>query len=521
MNKFLTNKWAVSLTAGILLGLSFPPVDLSYLSIPAFILLIHLANSVDSYKELIKFSFPGFLVWNLITTYWLMMASVGAGIGANIANSLIMVIPLCFMRFFQERFSTSYIVVSLQAASWVTYEFLHHNWDLAWPWLTIGNAWANQVGLIQYISLTGHLGISLWVILTAAFAYQALQYHSRQLALYTVLILLIPPAVSLAYFGFTNPQLEAENSVRVTVIQPNHDSYQDFGGMSGNREVIDSLFSITNKIKQADSELIVWPENAIESAVLLDSYEVNRVADSAAAWQANFIVGIGLITTYPQGSAPDLYRGYYRGSVPFNVYNSALFVDANRSISQYHKRSLVPFVERFPFVNFFATIDIFDWFDWGLLAGYGKGELPSMLKTPNFITTGLICYDSVYPGWIREFVNSGAGFITIITNDGWWGNSSGHLQHFAYARLRAIEFNRWVVRSANNGTSGIIRSDGTVEQKTKFWLRTGFNSTIPVLTNQTVYARFGDWLAYQSLGLVLTFWVIGLLYPKSFTNLIE
>ena len=98
-------------------------------------------------------------------------------------------------------------------------------------------------------------------------------------------------------------------------------------------------------------------------------------------------------------------------------------------------------------------------------------------------------------------MNNGAGFLTIITNDGWWGNSSGHRQHFEYARLRSIEFNRWTVRSANNGTSGIIRPDGTVQQKTKYWTRIGFNAKIPIIIEQTFYAKFGDWLSYLCLGI--------------------
>jgi apolipoprotein N-acyltransferase len=100
----------------------------------------------------------------------------------------------------------------------------------------------------------------------------------------------------------------------------------------------------------------------------------------------------------------------------------------------------------------------------------------------------------VYPGWIRKFVQNGAGFITVITNDGWWGNTSGHEQHFSYARLRSIEFRRWVVRSANNGISGVIAPDGSVKKRTEYWASTAFRYQVPVLTNQTIYARFGDWL---------------------------
>ena len=93
--------------------------------------------------------------------------------------------------------------------------------------------------------------------------------------------------------------------------------------------------------------------------------------------------------------------------------------------------------------------------------------------------------------------------MTIITNDGWWGNSSGHLQHFAYARLRAIEFRRWVIRSANNGTSGIISPDGSVQNKTQYWTRTSFDAEVPLRNDLSFYALWGDWLAMLCFFLVL------------------
>jgi len=512
MNRFLENKWAVSLTAGLLLGLSFPPVNLSFLTIPAFVLLIHLANTCESNRQLAFYSYAGFLLWNFIVTYWLMMASVVAGLAANLANAVLMTIPLVLMRFFQKKYNSVWIIVLLQACAWTTYEFLHHHWDLAWPWLAIGNAWAKQISLIQYISVTGHLGITFWVVITAAISYQAIKISKKPLATGAIAALLVLPGGSLIYFAIDEPVEANSEAISVSVIQPNHDSYYDFGGMSGNTEVLDSLFSITKKTRTEETKLVVWPENAIDRAVLMESVHVNRIADSAASWNVSLIVGTGLITRY-ENDAPELTRGLYAG-LPYNVYNGALLIDDYGNRTRYDKHNLVPIVERVPFLPLLTTLDVFGLVDWGRLAGFGKGYTPDMLETEEFMTPGLICYDSVYPHWVRKFINNGAGFITIITNDGWWGDSSGHRQHFEYARLRAIEFNRWIVRGANNGTSGIIRPDGTIEQKTDYWVKTGFNSNIPVITEQTFYARFGDWLAYQALGISVVFWILGLLNPK-------
>ena len=220
MNPFFQNRWTLSITAGVLLGLSFPPVNLSFLSFPAFMIFFYLADRCESYKQTAYFSYAGFLVWNLATTYWLMMASVGAGIAANLANAVLMTIPLCLARYFHKNLKNPVLIALLQASAWVAYEFLHHNWDLAWPWLAIGNAWADQVSIIQYISITGHLGISFWVVLTAALAYQAIKNRNQTIGIYASLSLLLLPTLSLiSFWGSVSDLLIENNRTEVTVMR--------------------------------------------------------------------------------------------------------------------------------------------------------------------------------------------------------------------------------------------------------------------------------------------------------------
>lgn len=504
MKQLLNNRWGLSLTAGLLLGLSFPPVNLSFLSIPAFFLFFMLADRCDSARQTAYYSYAGFLFWNLITTYWLMMASTIAGVAANLANSVLMTIPMAIAYYIHKKNRNPFLIAVAQASAWVGYEFLHHHWDLSWPWLVVGNAWSNQVSLIQYISITGYMGISFWVVLTASLAYQTYLHRNRTLAILCSAIFLIPPTLSLLTFAISDPYSGGQKVITVTVAQPNHDSYQNYGGMSGNEEVLDSLFAVTTTAMSPGTDLVVWPENAIDRAIAMDSYYAARIADSAASWRAGFIVGSGLFTFYPDDTEI-LNRGVYRGA-PYNVFNATLYADSEGDLSRYDKHNLVPVVERFPFVEFFNAVDVFDWLDWGRLAGFGKGYEPVMLHEQEFSTSGLICYDSVFPFWVRQFVKGGADFITIITNDGWWGDSSGHRQHFAYARLRAIEFDRWVVRSANNGTSGIIRPNGTIEVETPYWIRMAFSATVETRDTMTLYARYGDWLPVLCLLFAMLSW---------------
>jgi apolipoprotein N-acyltransferase len=92
-------------------------------------------------------------------------------------------------------------------------------------------------------------------------------------------------------------------------------------------------------------------------------------------------------------------------------------------------------------------------------------------------------------------VHQGAGFIAIITNDAWWGNTSGKDQHLAYAKLRAIENRRWVARSANTGISGFINQRGDVVKKSAWWVPTALKADVNLNEEQTFYTQYGDILA--------------------------
>jgi apolipoprotein N-acyltransferase len=110
-----------------------------------------------------------------------------------------------------------------------------------------------------------------------------------------------------------------------------------------------------------------------------------------------------------------------------------------------------------------------------------------------------ICYESVFGEFVTQYMKHGANAIFIITNDGWWGDTPGYRQHLAYARLRAIETRRAVVRSANTGTSCFIDSKGHVSQATAWWKPAVIKQRIELSSALTVYVRHGDYLARLSI----------------------
>jgi apolipoprotein N-acyltransferase len=132
----------------------------------------------------------------------------------------------------------------------------------------------------------------------------------------------------------------------------------------------------------------------------------------------------------------------------------------------------------------------------GATTDYGGQEHPSVFYSQSGIgVTPAICYETIWGGWIAESIHKGGQFIAIITNDGWWENTSGKDEHLVYAKLRAIETRRWVCRSANTGISAFINQRGDIVQQTKWWVKTSIKHNINLNSELTFYVLHGDYLA--------------------------
>ena len=134
-------------------------------------------------------------------------------------------------------------------------------------------------------------------------------------------------------------------------------------------------------------------------------------------------------------------------------------------------------------------------------------------------TAPIICYESIYGEYVTGYVKNGAQFLSIITNDAWWGNTAGHRQHASYAKLRAIETRRSVARSANTGISEIIDPTGKVTHKLGYEKQGTLSGKIILNDEITFYALHGDYIARISKFLALfifLFAIVGFKRSKYF-----
>jgi apolipoprotein N-acyltransferase len=171
---------------------------------------------------------------------------------------------------------------------------------------------------------------------------------------------------------------------------------------------------------------------------------------------------------------------------------------------------LTPFGEGVPFSQDIPWLG--EILQWGVgISGWKKGVLqkPLLLYRNDSVIASIgtvICIESIYPGFVRSYIEDGASMLAVITNDAWFDNTPGPTQHFAISQMRAIENRRAVARCGNTGISGIIMPDGSVSTIAPAQQRTAISGNVPQLEIKTLYAIVGDILPVIST--IISFIVI-------------
>jgi apolipoprotein N-acyltransferase len=183
-----------------------------------------------------------------------------------------------------------------------------------------------------------------------------------------------------------------------------------------------------------------------------------------------------------------------------SVYNTAFFADDSaREFKPYHKMKLVPFSEAIPFEGLFPLLSRVN------LGGadFRRGAENTIFRLrKNIFAAPFICYECIFPDFVRRRVHAGANCMVNITNDGWFGRSSGPHHHAMMARMRSIENGIPLARCANSGISMFVNSVGTVDGSTGLYQKAILTRTVPLSVLPALYTRFGDWFV-MSCGILL------------------
>nr|WKN39368.1 apolipoprotein N-acyltransferase [Tunicatimonas sp. TK19036] len=526
----------LSVASGLLFWLGWPPFVVPFFLFFAIAPLLAIEEhcTKERYKRpgrvFFGYTYLTLLIWNLFTTWWVYNATLIGAIFMLLANALLMTLPWLLYRFTKRWAGSTWGLFGL-VLYWMTFEYIHLNWDLSWPWLTLGNGFAAQPAWVQWYEYTGVFGGTLWIWLGNIAFYRVFFSPQGQFVLrprwqslaFTVGWLCLPVLYSyILYYNYDSQGTPTE----VVALQPNIDPYTE--KFVGSEKFIPYEEQVDRFIAQSEQELtpntqfLLWPETAFDGLYYEPSFSSSEIFKKILAFKARhpdlaLVTGMTSYIIYDDNELAPATARYREDIGYYDVFNTALFLGENNQEVFYHKSKLVPGVEILPYPQVFRVISetIFDL--GGTAGGYGRqAERTVLFDADSVGAAPAICYESIYGDFLAEFARNGADMLFIITNDAWWGNTPGYKQHLEYASLRAIELRRSIARSANTGISAFINQRGDILHATEYWEPAVIRDTIYANEKLTFYAQHGDYLARTAVWLAPLVFLAALVKRKTY-----
>lgn len=494
--KYLLKAYGPSFLSGILLVLCFPTFDLFFLAwiaLVPFILSLNDKMPKQAFKTGVFFGFPYFFG----TLYWIYHSINHFG-GIPLAASISIVILLClYLSLYTGMFALlfSYTIKNTKLPAlfiapvfWVVLEFLRSYLFTGFPWSSIGYSQYKFLTAIQIADITGIYGVSFLIVaVNGAIADIFItKKRIRDMPLFPLSHLVIGVAVLVAFIISTIiygqirlTEQRPGTTLKASIIQGNIEQDKKWEPAYQN-VVIETYKNLSLNASSDSPDIIIWPETAVPFFFGEDKIYTQELVDFQNQLNAYLLFGSILVKEKKDNN-------YYRLS------NSAVLLDRDGKVSYtYDKIHLVPFGEYVPLQNilFFInkiTVGIGDYIG-------GESYVRAQTELGDFAT--LICYEIIFPGLVRKFYSDGGDFMVNITNDAWFGRTTGPYQHFSMAVFRAIENRKPVLRAANTGISGIINSSGRIVSKIELFEKAVLTDEVKTDSTRTFYSKYGDLFTY-------------------------
>ncbi len=501
----------LAILSGVLLAVSWPVNGFTPLIFIAFVPLLFVQQYLGdrNKKGVFWLAWLAFFIWNVATTWWIWNSTDIGSVFAFLLNALFMAITFYLFHLSKRKLFNNKKGAFILIFYWVTFEFLHMNWDLTWSWMNLGNVFASQHTWIQWYEFTGHLGGTIWVLLVNVLVFEVIKIfidkktviHKVYWSSVLVLVFVIPLFLS---FNIYNNYQKQGDSAEVVVVQPNTDPWEEQYSLPF-REILYNNIELAVSQIDSTTDYVVFPESTIQEDIWekhLDRAASLNILKNFLSDYPNTAIVIGATTyrlidsTEKRTNAARKFKtrpGYYY------AYNTAFFIKKGMEYQVHHKSKLTPGVEIMPSWWILKPIEKLAIDLGGTTGTLGRENHPVYFtdKDNNGVAP-IICYESVYGEFVANSVRRGSNLIFVITNDGWWGNTPGHKQHLLFSVLRAIETRRCVARAANTGISAFINQKGDILQQTKYWVPDVIKSNLNKNSEQTYYVKNGDYLGRTS-----------------------
>ena len=496
--------------SGVLLGLGFPGwIPAPFLLFAGFVPLLMLEDAIrkdnlpKSGRIIFAHSYNAFLLWNILSTFWVANTAFAAGIVAIALNSLFM--ALVFTGYHQVARIMPRLSGAIFIAFWISFEYLHFNWEISWPWLALGHGFAAFPALIQWYEFTGIFGGALWILMGNLMLFNLWRALTSQMrwqwkALRLALWILLPLTFSL-FLYFTYSESGSANA-KVAIVQPNYEPHYEKFSLP-EAEQIDRFLELSALVVDSTTDYLLWPETSfgyVETRGMESYPAVLRLREFMQKYpQLKVIAGIDAFHVFMPGEEHSrAVRSANRNgqTMYYEVINAAAqFSNENSETPIYRKSKLVPGPEILPYREVLGVFKPVIEQVQGTVSGVGTQKERAVFGSSSGLIAPVICYESIFGEFFTGYIGKGAQAAFIMTNDGWWDNTPGHRQHLWIGSLRAVETRRTIARAANTGITCFINQRGDILQPTQYDEAVAISGEIPLNDEITTYVRWGDFIA--------------------------
>ena len=506
--------------SALLFSVSWPTYGVPFFIFFAFVPLLLMEQEISKFSKIKRkgwavfgLSYFTFFIWNLVTTGWLYYAKNPDGSNSLLAvaiplfaNSLLMSSTFQ-LYYWYKKVRGTYFGLVFFVAIWLSFEKFHLGWEFTWPWLNLGNAFSEYPKIIQWYDTIGATGGSFWILLINVFTFYTIRIWEagrirkdliKNVAIISALIF-IPIFISI--YKYNSFQEKPIGNVNVVLLQPELDPYNEKYSKDS-LQILDELLTLAEQNSKGKVDFFIAPETAFPGRGSLSEKGFNKSISINIAKefltkhpQSILLTGASTHKFLFNESETENYSVKIQEGLWVNSYNSALQIIPNQNVEVYHKGKLVPGVEIFPYIRFLKPFLGDAMLDFGGATsslGIDKERKVFVNQFNKAKVAPIICYESIYGEFVTDYVKNGANLLAIMTNDSWWGNSEGHKQLLSYARLRAIETRREIVRAANSGISAHINAKGDIVEDTFYGDQTALAVTANLLEEKSIYTKTGD-----------------------------
>ena len=459
--------------AAFLFGLigifAFAPFSIKPLILVSYAYLIRsiLYKNTHTLKKLISWAIGhwGFgMSWLIVSVYYYGETSIL--ISFVIFILLTLFLTLCFglplialkYRLFSGKEGSKHLKILSISSALILFELSRYYLLNGVPWLIPGTVFLDTP-LHSIYSFVGVTGGSFIVYLIATSI--AIFWEHRYKIFFGSFLLFIP---------MVDKYEKTEFDFNVSIIQPSSDPFQKYN--IGYKSHIENNILDLLKATSLESQMIVLPEAELPYSLNSNSFKqfINKINKK----DKEIIMGAWNIDDK-------------------TLFNSLINVNTKEI---YNKRHLVPFGEYIPFTSSLrGLIDFFDMPMSNVTHGSRVQDNIQISSIEGVKFSPLICFDIAFGNSVRKS-NISSNFIINVSNDTWFGKSMGPYQHLAITRVRAIENNKWIIRSTNDGISAIITNNGTIVDKIDKNISGVINSGINFTYKRSIYNIFGHYIPF-------------------------